>query len=132
MSRSILVAPGELRRIANVQMRVSARVSRPGCMRTTPFLASCFLLLTLVWGAREHVFGQAVDPTHALATLQDKVLSKGPHGEEPTPAGSVKLSAEEVEKIRALKAKAAIVGVLAIMRMEAIMRCVGSLMSVES
>jgi ribose transport system substrate-binding protein len=36
-------------------------------------------------------------------------LSKGPNGEEPAPASSVSLSPEEIEKIRGLKAKAAIV-----------------------
>jgi ribose transport system substrate-binding protein len=36
-------------------------------------------------------------------------LSKGPGGEELSPASSVSLSAEEIEKIRGLKAKAAIV-----------------------
>ena len=36
-------------------------------------------------------------------------MSKGPGGEELSPASSVSLSAEEIEKIRGLKAKAAIV-----------------------
>jgi ribose transport system substrate-binding protein len=41
--------------------------------------------------------------------LQEEILSKGPHGEEPSPASSVSLTTEEFEKIRGLKAKAAIV-----------------------
>jgi ribose transport system substrate-binding protein len=47
--------------------------------------------------------------TQALAALQEKILSKGPNGEEPSPASSVSLTTEEIEKIRGLKAKAAIV-----------------------
>jgi ribose transport system substrate-binding protein len=76
-------------------------------MRRMRFLAPCLLGLAVVCGTREQVSGQAVDPTNAL--LQDKVLSKGPNGEEPAPASPVSLSAEEVEKIPALEAKAAIV-----------------------
>jgi hypothetical protein len=36
-------------------------------------------------------------------------LSKGPHGEEPSPASAVSLTSEAVEKVRGFKAKAAIV-----------------------
>lgn len=74
-------------------------------MRAICSLASPILAFCLVTGAH----GQAVDPTKALAALPAKILSKGPHGEEPAPASSVSLSAEEIEKIRGLKAKAAIV-----------------------
>ena len=63
----------------------------------------------MVTGIVGRVNSQAVDPTKALAALQEKILSKGPHGEEPSPASSVSLTGEEFEKIRGLKAKAAIV-----------------------
>ena len=78
-------------------------------MRTTNHLASSILALALVTSLVEGVKSQAIDPEKELAALQKKVLSKGPHGEEPSPASSVSLSAEEIEKIRGLKAKAAIV-----------------------
>ena len=78
-------------------------------MRTVNCLASAFLALVIAMGIVERVNSQAVDSTKALATLQEKILSKGPHGEEPSPADSLNLSAEELERIRGLKAKAAIV-----------------------
>ena len=78
-------------------------------MRTMHSLASSLLALALVSGTQKHVYSQTVDPSKALAALQEKVLSKGPNGEEPSPASSLSLSAEEIEQIRALKAKAAIV-----------------------
>ena len=52
---------------------------------------------------------QSVDPAKALAEIQQKPLSKGPHGEEPSSPSSVSLTPEEIEKIKGLKAKAAIV-----------------------
>ena len=71
---------------------------------TLPILA--FLLIaSVVEGARS----QTPDPAQALAALKEKVLSKGPKGEEPSPASSVSLTGEELDKIRGLKAKAAIV-----------------------
>ena len=78
-------------------------------MRTMNFLASPILAILLITGAIERINSQVVDPTQALANLQEEVLSQGPHGEKPTPVSSVSLTAEEIEKIRALKAKAAIV-----------------------
>ena len=72
-------------------------------------LASAIFALVMVTAIVERVNSQAVDPTKALAALQEKILSKGPNGEEPSPASSVSLTAEEIEKIRGLKAKAAIV-----------------------
>jgi hypothetical protein len=41
----------------------------------------------------ERVGSQTVDPVQELAALQNKILSKGPGGEEPSPASSVSLSA---------------------------------------
>jgi ribose transport system substrate-binding protein len=78
-------------------------------MRTSGRLASTGLAFALITGVAERVISQTVDPAQALAALQDKILSKDPNGEEPTPASSVSLSAEEIEEIRELKAKAAIV-----------------------
>ncbi len=52
---------------------------------------------------------QAADPKEALAALSSKVLSLGPNGEQPEPAASVKLTDEELAKIKAMHAKAAIV-----------------------
>lgn len=49
------------------------------------------------------------DPKAALAKLQGQVLSTGPHGETPTPASDLKLSADEMQKIKDMKATAAIV-----------------------
>src|SRR5690349_2859512 len=45
----------------------------------------------------------------ALASLQGKVLSKGPHGETPSPASAVTLTAAEITKVKAKHATAAIV-----------------------
>jgi ribose transport system substrate-binding protein len=49
------------------------------------------------------------DPDAALAKLQETVLSKGPSGEDPSPASSVVLTDEELGKIKAMNATAAIV-----------------------
>src|ERR1700730_13777288 len=78
-------------------------------MRTVDHLALFGLAFVLITNVVDRVISQTVDPAQALAALQDKILSKGPNGEEPSPASSVSLSAEEIEKIRGLKAKAAIV-----------------------
>ncbi len=45
----------------------------------------------------------------ALAELEGKVLSTGPHGEKPTPAEEVKLTDEELGKVKEMGATAAIV-----------------------
>jgi ribose transport system substrate-binding protein len=63
----------------------------------------------LVTSLVEDLYSQGRDPAKELAVLQEKVLSKGPNGEDPSPVSSVSLTAEEVERIRGLKAKAAIV-----------------------
>ena len=49
------------------------------------------------------------DPDAALALLQETVLSKGPNGEDPSPASDVVLSEDELVQIRAMGATAAIV-----------------------
>jgi ribose transport system substrate-binding protein len=78
-------------------------------MRIVNHLASSILGFALVTGVVEHVNSQVVDPARELAKLRERILSKGPNGEEPSPASSVSLDAEELERIRGLKAKAAIV-----------------------
>lgn len=49
------------------------------------------------------------DPDAALAKLQETVLSKGPSGEDPSPASAVTLTDEEIAKIKGMNATAAIV-----------------------
>ncbi|TAG25790.1 MAG: sugar ABC transporter substrate-binding protein [Rhodobacterales bacterium] len=49
------------------------------------------------------------DPDEALAKLQETVLSKGPSGEDPSPASDVELTDVELAKIKAMGATAAIV-----------------------
>ncbi len=49
------------------------------------------------------------NPDSALAALQQTVLSKGPSGEDPSPAAGVTLTDEELAKIKAMNATAAIV-----------------------
>jgi len=51
----------------------------------------------------------AADPDAALASLASKVLSLGPNGESPQPASAVSLSADELAKIKGMKATAALV-----------------------
>ncbi|MBV9645710.1 MAG: substrate-binding domain-containing protein [Verrucomicrobia bacterium] len=63
----------------------------------------------LAGGIVERANSQNVDPAKALAEIQQKPLSKGPHGEDPALASSVTLTPEELDKIKGLKAKAAIV-----------------------
>lgn len=45
----------------------------------------------------------------ALAAIQGKVLSKGPHGETPEPADAAQLTDDEIAKVKGLGATAAIV-----------------------
>ena len=78
-------------------------------MRTNRPLTLLAFAFAFAGGILGHASGQTVDPAKALAEIQQKPLSKGPHGEEPAPASSVTLTAEELDKIKGLKAKAAIV-----------------------
>ena len=78
-------------------------------MRTINDLTAPILAIVLVTSLVGDVNCQTVDPAKELVALQERTLSKGPSGEEPAPASSVSLSAEEIERIRGLKAKAAIV-----------------------
>lgn len=54
-------------------------------------------------------FADASSAAEALADLETTVLSKGPNGEDPTPAASLSLSDDELAKIKAMNATAAIV-----------------------
>jgi ribose transport system substrate-binding protein len=78
-------------------------------MRTIKVLTSLAFAFAFVSDTAERGASQAVDPAKALAEIQQKPLSKGPHGEDPAPASSVTLTPDELEKIKGLKAKAAIV-----------------------
>src|SRR3954467_2479821 len=51
----------------------------------------------------------AIAASKSLAALDTKVLSKGPNGESPEPAKDVTLTAEELAKVKAMHATAAIV-----------------------
>jgi len=66
----------------------------------------CSAALAAVIGMSGPAFA---DPDSALAKLQETVLSKGPSGEDPSPASSVTLSDEELAKIKGMNATAAIV-----------------------
>jgi ribose transport system substrate-binding protein len=78
-------------------------------MRKLSPLATFVFAIALAGGAVERAISQTVDPAKALAEIQQKPLSKGPHGEDPAAASSVTLTPEELEKVKGLKAKAAIV-----------------------
>jgi ribose transport system substrate-binding protein len=67
------------------------------------------LAFWLAAGITQLATAQSVDPAKALAEIQQKPLSKGPHGEDPASPSSVSLTPQEIEKIKGLKAKAAIV-----------------------
>ena len=53
--------------------------------------------------------GGANDPSAALKALETQVYSTGPNGEKPTSASEVKLSADELAKVKGMNATAAIV-----------------------
>lgn len=57
-------------------------------------------------GANEEVVATAEEGLEELGT---RVLSKGPHGERPTPASEIELTEQELEEIRGMNATAAIV-----------------------
>lgn len=50
-----------------------------------------------------------VDPAAALKAMEGQVFSTGPHGEKPAAATEVTLTADELAKVKAMKATAAIV-----------------------
>ena len=75
-------------------------------MLTRRSLMGSATALALVMGIAMPAFA---DPDAALAKLQETVLSKGPSGEDPSPASDVVLSDEELAKIKGMGATAAIV-----------------------
>jgi ribose transport system substrate-binding protein len=74
-----------------------------GFFKKTSLLTAALLTAGLAGQA----FAQT--PDEALAALSSQVLSTGPAGETPSSAADVKLSDEELAKIKDMKAKAAIV-----------------------
>ncbi|NBO20690.1 MAG: sugar ABC transporter substrate-binding protein [Rhodobacteraceae bacterium] len=75
-------------------------------MLTRRTLLASATALALVSGLMTPVFA---NPDQALAKLQQTVLSKGPNGEDPSPASDVQLSDDELAKIKGMGATAAIV-----------------------
>ncbi|MGD0727902.1 MAG: substrate-binding domain-containing protein [Spirochaetia bacterium] len=71
-------------------------------------LAWMIAIAALLFGGLA-AFGQGVDPKAALADMAGKVFSKGPHGEDPSPASVVTLSDSELQKVKSMNATAAIV-----------------------
>ena len=67
--------------------------------------ALCFALARRLGGTAAH----AADPAAALADIGKNVMSLGPNGEKPESADTVKLTDDEMAKIKAMHAKAAIV-----------------------
>jgi ribose transport system substrate-binding protein len=53
--------------------------------------------------------GGGTDPAAALKALETKVFSTGPNGEQPTSASEVKLTDDEIGKVKGMNATAAIV-----------------------
>lgn len=76
-------------------------------MRLASLLQSTALCLTLGLGFATSA--HATDAATAIAEVGKHVMSLGPNGEKPEPASSVTLSADELAKIKAMHAKAAIV-----------------------
>ncbi|MDB5539981.1 MAG: sugar transporter substrate-binding protein, partial [Devosia sp.] len=74
-----------------------------GHFKTTAILAAALLTGTLAGAA----FAQS--PDEALAALANQTLSTGPSGESPVSASEVTLSDDELAKIKAMGATAAIV-----------------------
>jgi ribose transport system substrate-binding protein len=77
-------------------------------MRMKILLRSTALCLSLGLGFASNL-AHAADPAHALVEIGKNVMSLGPNGEKPEAASTVKLTDEELAKIKAMKAKAAIV-----------------------
>lgn len=77
--------------------------------RTSRILPVVALLAGLGSAMSMSVSAWAADADAELAALNGKVLSTGPNGESPQPASVVKLSDDELAKIKAMHPKAAIV-----------------------
>jgi ribose transport system substrate-binding protein len=66
----------------------------------------CSAVIAMTIGVTGPAFA---DPDAALAKLQETVLSRGPSGEDPSPASSVTLTDEELATIKGMNVTAAIV-----------------------
>jgi ribose transport system substrate-binding protein len=78
-------------------------------MRMKYLLQTSALCLAMAIGAAiPHAFAQ-MTPEQALAEIGKTVMSLGPNGEKPEAASTVTLTDEELAKIKAMNAKAAIV-----------------------
>ena len=79
-------------------------------MRSRSRLACSALSLLIVTGAGLGALpAWATDIDAELAAIQGKILGHGPHGEIPVPGSSIQLTDEEISKVKAMKATAAIV-----------------------
>ena len=86
-------------------------------IRRLPFVALAAALSISVASCSSSTAGSSSAPDtgvsekaqQALDKIKGQVLSKGPNGETPSPASTADLTPEEVAKIKALNAKAAIV-----------------------
>jgi ribose transport system substrate-binding protein len=78
-------------------------------MKRLNYLRAVALASALALGFLGSALSQSADPDKALAEVQKTPMSKGPSGETPSSASSVTLTPEEIDKIKELKAKAAIV-----------------------
>ena len=76
-------------------------------MNKRMFLSTAAALALMAGGLLSPAF--AGDPDAALKELATKVWSLGPNGEQPVAASEVTLTDEELAKIKAMKATAAIV-----------------------
>jgi ribose transport system substrate-binding protein len=76
-------------------------------MNKRMFLGTAAAVALFVAGFAAPAF--ATDPDAALKDLMTKVMSKGPNGEDPALASSVTLTDDELAKIKAMKATAALV-----------------------
>ena len=76
-------------------------------MNKRMFLGSATAVALFVAGFAAPAF--ATDPDAALKDLMTQVLSKGPNGEDPALASSVTLTDDELAKIKAMNATAALV-----------------------
>ena len=79
------------------------------CVKGFRVLMAMLLAVGLLAGAFP-VFAQTpVDPDAALKAMEGQVFSTGPHGEQPTAASALELTAEELQQVKDMKATAAIV-----------------------
>ena len=70
-------------------------------------LAGCYIPGQTTTAPPDQATAEKAD--QALKALQGKVLSKGPNGENPSPATAADLTHEQLDKIKTMKATAAIV-----------------------